>query len=348
MKTFRCTCGARIFFDNSQCLACGRALGFLPDALVLSSLEPAGDGVFSTPQGLYAKCSNYVNNAVCNWMVPAGAGTAMCQACQLNNVIPDLSDPHNRELWAEVEKAKRRLVYSLDRLNLPLSSKQQDPVHGLAFDIKAQVGGARVLTGHEDGLITLNLSEADAPEREKARVAFKERYRTLLGHFRHEVGHYYWDVLVKDSTSLARFRELFGDERADYAQALQRHYASPPSEALADTFISAYAASHPWEDFAETFAHYLHLADTLETAQDFGFVTAMGADRPVSEIADFKFVMTEWVELAIAMNSLNRSMGQPDAYPFAIAPTVAAKVEFVHALIRGVAGGADHGTARAA
>jgi hypothetical protein len=330
MKTSLCACGARIFFENSQCLTCGRELGFLPDVLVLSSLDKTSDGAFSTSHGIYLKCSNYVSNAVCNWMVRPKTGT-LCQACRLNHVIPDLSQPKHRALWAEVEKAKRRLVYSLDRLKLPLRSKEEDPEHGLAFDIKADVEATRVLTGHEDGLITLNLAEADGPEREKMRVAMNERYRTMLGHFRHEVGHYYWDMLVRGMPSITRFREIFGDERVDYTQALKHHYASPPLPDP-DSFISVYAASHPWEDFAETFAHYLHLEDTLETARDFGFLSSDPvATTPVTE---FSYLMREWIELTVVMNELNRSMGQPDAYPFAISNPIKEKLRFVHALVR--------------
>ena len=332
MKTFRCACGARIFFENSQCLTCSRELGFLPDVLALSSLEPATQGTYTTAHGVYAKCANYVNNAVCNWMVRPGAGR-FCQACRLNHVIPDLSDPKNRALWAEVEKAKRRLVYGLDKLGLPIRSKEEDATQGLAFDIKADVGASRVLTGHEDGLITLNVAEADAPEREKVRLAMRERYRTMLGHFRHEIGHYYWDLLVRDKAELSRFRELFGDETADYAQALKRHYAPDAPVPDPDRYISSYAASHPWEDFAETFAHYLHLQDTLETAHELGFVSEpAGASRPASE-DDFDALVAEWIALTVAMNALNRSMGQPDAYPFAISKRIQDKLRFVHEIV---------------
>jgi hypothetical protein len=340
VRTFHCPCGATVFFDNSRCLTCGRELGFLPDALLLTAIESTPDGGFATPNGVYAKCVNYASEGVCNWMVPASPGSGpgvMCQACALNRVIPDLALPANRERWAEVEKAKRRLIYGLDRLRLPLQSKAQNPGTGLAFDIKADVGSARVLTGHDDGLITMNLAEADAPTRERVRVAMKEGYRTLLGHFRHEIGHYYWDRLVRDGAALSTFRSLFGDERIDYADALKRHYASDaPVDAVSDAFISRYAASHPWEDFAETFAHYLHLDDTLETAQALGFAPASpgaAGDRG----AGFATTLGQWVELTLALNALNRSMGLRDAYPFALSPVVREKLQFVHELVVGAA-----------
>jgi hypothetical protein len=266
-------------------------------------------------------------------MVPEHDEDTLCRACRLNHVIPDLSEPANRELWAKVEGAKRRLIYSLDRIGLPLLSKRDDPVRGLAFDIKADEGATRVLTGHAEGLITLNLGEADAVWRERMREQLGERYRTLLGHFRHEVGHYYWEVLVRDTPVLGHFRDTFGDEQQDYAAALEQHYAKEPDPNYADAFITPYAASHPWEDWAETFAHYLHLQDTLETAAHFGFVPELPARA--SRSGSFERVLEEWSELSIALNALNRSMGLPDAYPFAISPRVRTKLELVDRIVLG-------------
>lgn len=305
----------------------------MPNALVLSAIETQGNGTFATPHGEYVKCSNYVEQGVCNWMVPSGAGNGLCQACGLNRIIPTLT-PENRALWAEVETAKRRLIYGLDRLHLPVKSKHDDEENGLAFDIKSDTPQARVLTGHDDGLITINLSEANPAQREQIRMSLRERYRTMLGHFRHEIGHYYWDRLVRGSPSLPRFRELFGDEQSDYGKALTRHYAAKPDPNYAESFVSTYAAAHPWEDFAETFAHYLHVEDTLETAQHFGLTTELPAAPSVAEIDDFEKLMSEWYELTITLNALNRSMGMPDAYPFALSLAVKAKMAFVHDLVR--------------
>jgi hypothetical protein len=330
MRAFHCACGATVFFDNTQCLSCGKSLGFLPSALDMLSFEESDGAPIQTAQGVYRKCGNYEHEGVCNWLVDANAEQPFCQACRLNNVIPNLAAPANRELWQEVERAKRRLIYSLDRLALPVIPKSEDPVRGLAFDIKASVGDERVLTGHSDGLITLNLAEADAAEREKMRTAMRERYRTLLGHFRHEIGHYFWDRLVADADRHDACRALFGDERADYTEALKRHYSTPPDPNYAENFISPYAASHPWEDFAETFAHYLHLVDTLETAGAYGFARAPDTDGAAH---DFEALMAEWYTLTVALNALNRSMGLPDAYPFAISPRVKQKLGFVHELI---------------
>ncbi len=328
MRVFHCECGATVFFNNSVCLSCQRELGFMPDRLDMASFANNDEAKVETPHGAYRKCANYLREGVCNWLLPADSQEELCQACRLNNVIPDLSGPENRELWYETELAKRRLIYSLDSLGLPVLAKIDDPTRGLAFDIKRSIGSERVLTGHAEGLITLNLSEADAAEREKMRVAMNERYRTLLGHFRHEVGHYFWDRLVADDPPKHEpFRALFGDERQDYAAALSAHYAKPPDPEYAARFISHYAASHPWEDFAETFAHYLHMIDTLETAEQYGFASPPASSR------DFEGLMSEWYRLTVALNSLNRSMGQPDAYPFAIAPPVPDTLRFVHDLI---------------
>ncbi len=329
MLAFRCACGASVFFQNTTCLSCGQELGFLPEALDMIAFASSEPHV-ETPHGRYRKCANYVQEGVCNWMVPSDSAEELCQACRLNNVIPDLAEPENRQRWQEVELAKRRLVYGLDRLGLPVIAKADDPVKGLSFDIKASTPGERVLTGHADGLITLNLDEADAAERERLRVALKERYRTLLGHFRHEVGHYFWDRLVADQNRHDEFRALFGDERADYGEALKRHYSAPPAPDYALTFISHYAASHPWEDFAETFAHYLHMVDTLETAEQYGFAST----PPSGDGNAFERLMAEWYRLTVALNSLNQSMGLPDAYPFAISTVVKDKLRFVDGLIQ--------------
>jgi len=333
MKRFQCACGTRVYFENARCLGCGRELGFLPDLLQLGALVPRSDGASDTQWGVRRKCANYVEYGTCNWLVELEDPSELCRACQLNHTIPDLSLPENRPLWAEVERAKRRLIYSLFRLGLPVLTKGESPEWGLAFDVKADAGSDRVLTGHNDGLITLNLVEADTAERERIRATLRERYRTLLGHFRHEVGHYYWNLLVKDTQWLARFRALFGDETQDYGEALRRHYGAGPSQGHGESYISAYAAAHPWEDFAETFAHYLHLEDTTETAHELGFTSHVPPRTSIVDVSAFDPLIADWNDLVIVLNELNRSMGLPDAYPFAISPSVRQKLEFVHQLI---------------
>ena len=284
MRRFDCACGARVFFENVHCLSCGSELGFLPDVGRVSAvaLQQSGDYLAAeNPEPRYRKCQNYSLEGVCNWMVRTDDELSLCQACRLNQVIPNLSEPENREKWARVEVAKRRLVYTLNALALPVVPRSLDPERGLAFDIKSDTPDSHVITGHAEGLVTLNLAEADPLLREKMRVSMNERYRTLLGHFRHEVGHYYWDVLLSKSDRLQSFRELFGDERRDYGQALREYYRNSPADWTGD-YVSAYAQAHPWEDWAETWAHYMHMLDTLETASSFGFSNAPELQPPIS------------------------------------------------------------------
>jgi len=328
MKSFECACGARVFFENVSCLTCGKELGFIPELQTLSAIEPGSNGAYSAyanPQHFYKKCDNYAVHNACNWLVPAASEGNFCRACQLSRVIPSLSSEENRVKWVRLEAAKRRLVYTIDQLALPLTSKFADAEHGLAFDFKAATGGDIVLTGHEDGIVTLALSEADPVVREKTRVAMREPYRSLLGHFRHESGHYYFNVLLQSEQQLAAFRELFGDERQDYSLALEKHYSSEKGSEVPDDFVSHYATAHPWEDWAETWAHYLHMVDTLETAQSFGVIGRVPAG--------FDKMLEAWLELTVILNSLNRSMGLADAYPFQIGTGVRRKLAFVHKAI---------------
>ncbi|MDB5233191.1 MAG: hypothetical protein JWR44_184, partial [Hymenobacter sp.] len=172
-------------------------------------------------------------------------------------------------------------------------------------------------------------------------------YRTVLGHFRHEVGHYYWDRLIDNTPNLEPFRQLFGDDRTDYEQALKQHYDQGPPADWREHFISAYATTHPWEDWAETWAHYLHIIDTVQTASSFGVrvrpqvsepedrLTAQITEDPY-ESENFDAIMKQWLPLSLALNSLNRSMGLRDVYPFVIPPAVAKKLAFIHQVCRGV------------
>ncbi len=364
MKTFRCTCGNTLYFENHLCLECGRALGFLPEHGVLSALEHDGDRWRALHPGtegvLYHQCRNYAEEDVCNWMVPEDDANAYCLSCRLNHVIPNLSEPHNKILWYRIERAKRRLIYTLLSLGLPIVGRDRDPEHGLAFEFLAdnpadsefsdEAGPReRVMTGHRAGLITINIAEANPGAREEMREKMNEAYRTLLGHFRHEIGHYYWMRLVEDSGWLTPAREVFGDERQDYGAAIERYYRDGPPADWSERFISAYASAHPWEDWAETWAHYLHIVDTLETAHDFGFsmkgkpVTSPREvlDRDVQyghglnvRRATFANLLEDWVQLTVALNALNRSMGQSDPYPFVLSPGAAQKLGFVHQLVQ--------------
>jgi hypothetical protein len=249
VKVFHCDhCEALVFFENVRCVNCDHALAYLPDLQVIGSLTEAGDNLWTSPQQRgkgrkYRLCENYVKHNVCNWAVPADDANPLCRSCRLTRVIPDLGKPGNQEAWYKLEAAKRRLVYSLLRLRCPLKSKAEDPEHGLAFEFLADPetpGAPRVTTGHAGGLITLNVTEAHDAEREKRRVELHEPYRTLLGHFRHEVGHYYWERLVQGSPRIERFRELFGDEREDYGQALKEHYRNGPPADWQQRFVERF------------------------------------------------------------------------------------------------------------
>ena len=205
----------------------------------------------------------------------ADGNSSLCESCRRNRIIPDLSIQENLERWRQIELAKRYVFRSVMRWRLPAPDRVEDPQGGLAFDLLGDVtrpdGSVEVVrTGHADGLITLNIAEADDPEREIRRSTMGETYRTLIGHFRHEIGHFYWDRLVRDAGRSALFRTLFGDERQDYQAALQHHYDNGPPPQWQDAYISAYATAHPWEDFAETWAHYIHIVDALETGRSYG------------------------------------------------------------------------------
>ena len=352
MKLFECQgCGQMLFFENVRCERCGRQLGFLPERLTLSALDPAGEGRWRALAGsrrLWRFCANAQHGA-CNWLVPAGGKAELCRACLLNRTIPNLEEPQHQVLWQRIEMAKHRLVYGLLRLGLPLPSKAEEPEKGLAFDFLAgtpQPGedGPGVVTGHASGLITLDIAEADPVQRERLRRELYEPYRTLLGHFRHEIGHYYWERLIDDPGRHEEFRALFGDERTDYGAALSAHYAQGPQPPTwQESFISSYAKAHPWEDFAETWAHYLHIVDTLETGASFGLRIRpkAGRDRGLAVAIDFdpyreenlERMIQAWFPLTYAVNELNHSMDQPDLYPFILAPKVIEKLSFVHRLV---------------
>jgi hypothetical protein len=281
-------------------------------------------------------------------MSPDGQPDAgYCASCALSEVIPDLSVAANDAAWRRIEAAKRRLLYTLHALGLPVESRADNARHGLAFRFLKGSDDAPVMTGHDAGVITLNIGEADGAFRENMREKMGEAYRTVLGHLRHEVGHYYWFRFFEGeggthSNLLEAFRATFGDERADYDAALQRHYSSGPPADWGDSFISAYASMHPWEDFAETWAHYLHMIDTLETAKSHGLTVLAPAGQRTGErfaaeglaFVDFDELAQGWNAVTLALNSLNRSMGLKDAYPFVLTPPVLDKLRFVHRLVQ--------------
>jgi len=349
MKLFRCDhCGNVLYFENTVCENCGHALGYWHATNMLVSLEADGDHFRAPilPDQKFVYCINAQHGA-CNWLVEYNpGGDPFCRACRHNGIIPPMDDPHNLGNWQVIERAKKRLFYSLLRFRLPLATRNEDPVHGLRFEfLSDQAAHHPVMTGHENGIITLALKEADDAERERRRTAMNEPYRTLLGHFRHEVGHYFWDLLIAPQpANLERFRALFGDERPDYGEALQRHYASGAPPDWQQHFISAYATSHPWEDWAETWAHLLHIVDTTEVASAFGVrldpkVDTSGELKTRIDFDPYRLnaiepLIEHWIPLSSLMNNLNRAIGQRDAYPFVLSPPVIAKLGFILETVR--------------
>ena len=354
MRLFICqACSQWLYFENKRCKRCEHVLGYIANDFELSALEPAENETWTAlakpgrpgAPATWRFCENAELDA-CNWLVPATSPDRYCSACRHNRTVPDLSDPKKMTAWRKMEVAKHRLIYQLTRLNLPLPNRVDDPQGGLVFDFLADPPGQtgkKILTGHDDGLITLALIEADDAERERRRTQMHEPYRTLLGHFRHEVGHYYWDKLVRDGAMLDECRPMFGDDEAAYAQALKTHYEQGAPDDWQANFVSTYATTHAWEDFAETWAHYLHIIDTLETAGAFGLeVHPTVTDEPILhadlhldpyEAGNFDRLVAAWLPLTFAMNSMNRSMGLNDLYPFILSAPVIQKLSFIHDLV---------------
>lgn len=366
-RAFVCQCGRPIFFRNNTCLACQSPLGYAPERGRLLPLEPVPgpDGVDTgwwraasqrrgnTPAARWRRCSNLGTASACNWLIASAdrqlrehPDAPLCRACRLTRTLPDLAVPENAVRWLRIANAQRRLVSTLIALGLPVQSRGEDPLHGLAFDLLgAPPGGPAVMTGHADGLITLDVEEADDSTREKRRQDLGEHYRTLLGHLRHEAGHYYWWRLVETGPWLDAFRATFGDERADYGAALQRHHGEGPPADWNTRHVSAYASCHPWEDWAETWAHYLHLVDTLDTARSFGldgerveldyerFDASMLEGNGDDEPQAFLDLVNGWMELTGVLNELSRAMGLADFYPFVLSVPALRKLHLVHQVV---------------
>jgi hypothetical protein len=331
MRRYYCpNCANEVHFDNTVCIQCNHHLAYSGGRDEFSTIQLPGH------QGVEHNCANR-DIIGCNWLVENGETSQYCTSCRHTLLIPDLSTGQNIERWAKLERAKRMLFYGLHKFHLPLVDDDQPS--GLRFEFKQDLltlGGqqTKVLTGHDGGLITINIAEADDDVREQHRVAMGEPYRTLIGHFRHEVGHYYWDRLVLDATRTEEFRAMFGDERADYLAALERHYQFGAPAGWEMSYVSSYASSHPWEDFAETWAHYFHMVDGLETAQSYSVAASAAEvqDNPY-EAMDFAALIKAWVPLTIAMNAINRSIGNPDFYPFVLSQAISAKLQFIHRLV---------------
>lgn len=350
MRVFSCEhCGARVYLTSDVCVHCQAQLGYVPEerrmAAFLSDASGTLQRAVARPH-TWRRCAHFSAVTACNWMVRSDDAQQQCRACRLTVSIPDQGVTENQTAWRELEAAKRSWLVTVLDLGLPVRSRAEDPEHGLAFHFLRQIDAARpVFTGHDAGDITINAIESDPVQRERSKLALFEPYRTLLGHFRHESGHYYWDLLIKDSAHLGPFRALFGDERQDYQEALQRHYENGPAADWQSSFVSGYATMHPWEDWAETWAHYLHMVDLLSTASDWQLSVGAFRTERVYDLApdeaglsvEFLEILSRWMPLTLVVNSLNSSLGHPDAYPFALAYAALRKMQFVHDVVRPLA-----------
>jgi hypothetical protein len=336
MRDFICpNCGQHLAFENSVCLNCKSKLGFSLDDMaflvIATGAESEHGGAVDASE--YQLCAN-LHAAECNWLVKVAPQRQLCTSCALTRIRPNDADKPAMAAFAVAEMAKRRLIVELVDLKLPIVGRNEDPNYGLAFDLLSSEF-EKVFTGHENGVITLDLAEGDDVHREQLRVAMDEPYRTLLGHFRHEIGHYYYYRLVgADPKYQERARELFGDAEADYQAALDRHYSEGAPPGWERDYVSSYATMHPAEDWAETFAHYLHIRDTLDTAAAFSFAPASATfERRNLGPSGFDSIIDMWLPLAWALNMVNRSMGHDDLYPFVLPMRVLEKMRFIHTVI---------------
>jgi hypothetical protein len=356
MRLFRCdNCGNPVHFDNRTCLNCGFKLGFVPEALGVYALTPdnmSRDAQqpgrwrrVDQPQLTYRFCPNDTYK-VCNWVIPADSPETFCQACRYNGLVPNVNSEIGLKRWRAIGEAQRHLFYSFLRWDLPRPSRAEDPVGGLLFDLKDDEllpdGTCKpALIGHDEGHIVIRTAEADDLLREQQRENLGEPYRTLLGHFRHETGHFIWNKMVRDAGKLESFRAVFGDETVDYQKSLDAHYASGPARGWQGRYISNYATTHPWEDFAECFAHVLHIVDSLETAHIYGIALAPLGHMEMSAYANFdpytvlnfERIAEVWIPLSVALNSIHHSMGERDLYPFILTPVIKGKLGYVHGLL---------------
>ncbi len=345
MQIFQCrACGSRLYFGNRLCLGCGRQTAYLAEGVAMVAVDIGNDGA---PLPLadvdrsrrWRHCLHRANDDACFWLVDEADGTPLCRSCRLSVLIPDLSDPINHARWKRVEAAKQWLIHSLLELRLPFE-RETSGVPPLEFHLLSAQPGHRVITGHQESLITIDVAEADDEIRLRRRASLGEPYRTLLGHLRHEVGHYYWQVLASRPGFFDGFRSLFGDEGVDYSQSLDRHYQQGAVSDWQGRYISAYASSHPWEDWAESWAHFMHVVDAVDTARAHRLrlddvLEPAGLYGPWPP--DGETLLDLWQPVSLLINDLNRAVGMPDAYPFVVSPTVRDKIAFVSAQARALA-----------
>jgi hypothetical protein len=351
MHTYSCTCGRRLFFNNTVCVGCGSEVGWCEACHTVAPLEPDGEAYrCGNPKcrAAVVKCHNYAVEAVCNRVFAAESAAAepaattdrtnptvveahvLCKACRLNDVIPDLSIDGNRERWAKLELGKRRLLVELDDLGLRYASEDVRPDEKpLRFAFQASTEEEHILTGHADGMITINLNETDSVERERLRKQMHEPHRTIIGHYRHEIGHYFWMTLVEGRDEAACVA-VFGDHtNPPYADALKLYYETGPAQNWQSQFVSAYATAHPWEDFAETWGFYLDMWAVVTTMHH--HLPGIAVDPRTLPV---EALVKTYQQIGVFFNEVNRTMGLKDLVPEIISPQIIEKLAFIHSLIR--------------
>lgn len=316
MQRFSCpACGTAAYFHNLTCV-CGQPLFFDPEARVMLNQGEA--------------CANRPTIS-CNWIADGGQ---YCRSCAMSYVVPDLNVGDNLLMLARAESAKRWVLANLSCWQWFTNADVGRRPRFLMLSEYTSGRSEQIMMGHAAGEITINVTEADELIRLQRQRELGEQYRSMVGHFRHELAHFCFDRLSLSPEFLSEFRELFGDERQDYGTALLRHYEAPL--APGEDYITPYSTAHPHEDWAETVAHLLHLVDFSDS-----FVSAGLAMRGVPEgftpysEPDTNRLINVATEIAIAINDINRALDNSDLYPFVLTGPVRQKLSFAHRWMRG-------------
>jgi len=322
MRAFLCrVCDSPLVIEDVECSVCLTASGY---SRLEGDMVPVFNGTYLDTGGAHwFRCRN-MELSGCNWLVPYEG--EQCFSCGLTRTRPPDADLEGLALYPVAEGAKRHLIAELDRIGLRIVTRTEDPNEGLCFDMLSSVN-EKIIMGHDRGVVTIDLQEGDDVIRVRMQREFREPFRTMLGHFRHEIGHYYEMLLVRGNDRIERTRQLFGDETIPYQEAIERHYREGPPRGWEATYISSYATMHPFEDFAESFAHFLHIRDAVDTANNFGLI---GADDDSTRFGDL--VRNTWLPLSTALNQINRSMGRRPLYPFRLPDPVIEKLDYVATL----------------
>ncbi|MDM7457933.1 MAG: putative zinc-binding metallopeptidase [Paracoccus sp. (in: a-proteobacteria)] len=320
MQRFNCpACGSRVYFHNQACM-CGQNLFYDPETRQMTG----------GPDGCRMRAV-----IGCNWTVEASSRDShgLCRSCAMSRVIPDLETGPNRALFAKAERAKRWVLANLSQWAWFTDADRGRKPHFLMLSEHLVGRSEQITMGHAAGEITINITEADALIRLQRQRELGEHYRSMVGHFRHELAHFLFDRLAQAPGFIEGFRSIFGDEREDYAAALARHYKAPRDPG--DAFITGYATAHPHEDWAETVAHLLHLVDFTDSFVSTG-LTMPGLPpgfRPYEE-EDTALLLAVGMAVAVAVNDINRALDNDDLYPFVLTPEVRRKITFAHGWLR--------------